>query len=288
MHDVLSPDSPNAVTTAAQIQDPTCLDTTEFTDSVSASPNDGSNSIDHAPTPCSQDDSSAPMLAERRSKHSFWGATKINIPLSTPRRNSGRTLRSADASVAKVPQVQPHDPFTESSYAVTAESTQDAEEHVLPKLVPESTLSHTFFAPRGQPDAHSTTRSRASSPCRESSSGSRDAENQALLDEHELHMAQFCVTIRDHGQVPNLDTFPEDQAQRILALSYTLPGLSNATNGPGTIRDHPTSIKWSDADGGEIAEEPVLPQKCIPLLRCGYRLVCKSKSDVFGQEAKTA
>ena len=63
-HNDLSPDSSVVVNTTAPIQDPTCLETTAFTDSVSASPNDDSNSMDHAHTPCPQDDNSAPMLAE--------------------------------------------------------------------------------------------------------------------------------------------------------------------------------------------------------------------------------
>ena len=126
-----SPDSSDVVSATAQVQDSACLGTTEFTDSLSASLNNDSNPMDHAHTPYPQEGSSATMLAERRFNYGFWGATKINIPLSVPRRNAWKTRRSADASIAKVLHVQPHDLFTKSSDAGMTESTQDIEGHFL-------------------------------------------------------------------------------------------------------------------------------------------------------------
>ena len=53
-HTDRSPDSCDVVSTTAQVQDSACLGTTEFTDSLSASLNNDSNSMDHAHTPYPQ------------------------------------------------------------------------------------------------------------------------------------------------------------------------------------------------------------------------------------------
>ncbi len=49
---------------------------------------------------------------------------------------------------------------------------------------------------------------------------SQSAEIQRQLDEKDQQIAQYCVQLRDQGQVPNLDLFSEEEAQRVLALIF--------------------------------------------------------------------
>ena len=64
----------------------------------------------------------------------------------------------------------------------------------------------------------------------------------AQLEERDLQLAHYCVQVRDSGGDPNLDLLDEAHARKILALSVSLLGRSDVTNGSDTESDRKTTI----------------------------------------------